>query len=80
MIVTKKDGSPRFCIDYRSTLNKFLVKESWPLPDIESRINSVGGARFISVLDVHSAYHQLPINEGDIPKTAFLTTKGKYVF
>ena len=79
-VVTKRSGEPRFCIDYRGTINKSLVKESWPIPDIESRIDSVGGARFISVLDLQSAYHQLKIKDDDVPKTAFSTTKGKYVF
>ena len=48
-IVAKADGPPRFCVDYRTTVNKFLVRETWPMPDIESRIDTVGGANVISV-------------------------------
>ena len=55
-IVAKADGSPRFCVDYRTTINKFLVRETWPMPDIESHIDTVGGANFITVCDVQSAY------------------------
>ena len=79
-IVAKADGSPRFCVDYRATINKFLVRETWPMPDIESHIDTVGGANFITVCDVQSAYWQIPIAPKDRHKTAFVTSKGKYVF
>ena len=79
-IVAKADGSPRFCVDYRATVNKFLVRETWPMPDIESHIDTVGGANFITVCDVQSAYWQIPIAQKDRHKTAFVTSKGKYVF
>ena len=79
-IVAKADGSPRFCVDYRTTINKFLVRETWPMPDIESHIDTVGGAKFITVCDVQSAYWQIPVAPKDRHKTAFVTSKGKYVF
>ena len=79
-IVAKADGSPRFCVDYRTTINKFLVRETWPMPDIESHIDTVGGDNFITVCDVQSAYWQIPIAPKDRHKTAFVTSKGKYVF
>ena len=79
-IVAKADGSPRFCVDYRTTINRFLVRETWPMPDIESHIDTVGGANFITVCDVQSAYWQIPIAPKDRHKTAFVTSKGKYVF
>ena len=79
-IVAKADGSPRFCVDYRATINRFLVRETWPMPDIESHIDTVGGANFITVCDVQSAYWQIPIAPKDHHKTAFVTSKGKYVF
>ena len=79
-IVAKADGSPRFCVDYRATINKFLVRETWPMPDIESHIDTVGGANFITVCDVQSAYWQIRIAPKDRHKTAFVTSKGKYVF
>ena len=79
-IVAKADGSPRFCVDYRTTINKFLVRETWPMPDIESHIDTVGGANFITVCDVRSAYWQIPIAQKNLHKTVFVTSKGKYVF
>ena len=63
-IVAKAYGVPRFCVDYRTTINKLLVRETWPMPDTESHIDTVGGAKFITVCDVQSAYWQLPIAEG----------------
>ena len=71
--VAKADGSPRFCVDYRTTINKFLVRETWPMPDIESHIDTVGGTNFIRVCDVQSAYWQIPIAKKDCHKTAFVT-------
>ena len=79
-IVAKADGSPRFCVDYRTTINKFLVRETCPMPDIESHIDAIGGAKFITVCDVQSAYWQIPMANMDCHKTAFVTSKGKYVF
>ena len=55
-IVAKADGSPRFCVDYSNTSNKFLVRETRSMPDIESHINTIGGAKFIIVCDVQKAY------------------------
>ena len=55
-IVAKADGAPRFCVDYRTTSNEFLVRETWPMPDIESHIDTVGVAKFITVCGVQSAY------------------------
>ena len=53
--VAKADGSARVCVDYRTTINKFLVRETWPMPDIESHIDTAGGAKFITLCDVQSA-------------------------
>ena len=78
-IVAKANGAPRFCVDYRTTINKFLVRETWLMPDIDSHIDTVGGAKFISVCDVQSAYWQIPITKKGCNKTAFVTSKGKYV-
>ena len=79
-IVAKADGAPRFCVEYRNTINKFLVRETWIMPDIESHADTVGGAKFLTVCDVQSAYWQIPIAKKDSHKTAFVTSKGKYVF
>ena len=64
-IVAKADGSPRSCVDHRNTIDKFIVRETWPLPDIESHIDTVGSAEFITVCDVQSAYWQTPLAKKD---------------
>ena len=79
-IVAKADGPSRFCVDYRNTINKSLVRETWRMSGIESHIDTVGGAKFITVCDVQRAYWQIPIAKEDCHKTAFVTSKGKYVF
>ena len=50
------------------------------MPDIEYHIDTEGGAKFITVCAVRSAYWQIPIAKKDCHKTAFITSKGKYVF
>ena len=79
-IVAKADGSPRFCSKCRTIINKLLVRETWPMSDIESHIDTVGGAIFITVCGVQYTYWQIPIAQKDRHKTAFVTSKGKYVF
>ena len=56
VIVPKKDGTQRICIDYRK-LNKTLVKDSYPLPRIEDIFATLGKAKFFSTLDLKSGYH-----------------------
>ena len=50
------------------------------MPNIESHLDAAGGAKFITVADVQSAFHQLPVADSDIESTAFVTEKGKYCF
>ena len=79
-IVAISDGTPRFWVDYRSTINKNLIKKSWPTPNLESHLDTVGGARYITVCDVKNAYHQIPVAESEQDKTAFVTQNKKWVF
>ena len=79
-IVAKKNGSPRFCVDYRHTLNRHIVRKSWPLPHLETCVDSVGTAAFISVADILSAFCQLPVAEDHVERTAFVKPTGKYCF
>ena len=72
MYCRKADGSPRFCVDYRTTIKKFLVREIWPMPDIGHHIDTMGGANFITMCDVQSANWQIPIAKKDYHKTAFI--------
>lgn len=79
-IIVKRDGSPRFCVDYRSTINKHLVRRTWPMPDMTSCIDTAGGANYMSVFDIQSAFWQIPVQKDHVDRTAFVTEHGKYVF
>ncbi|CAM9672024.1 unnamed protein product [Pylaiella littoralis] len=59
--VAKADCTPRFCVDLRATVNKNLIRKSWPMPKMASHIDTVAGAKYITVCDVPSAYHQIPV-------------------
>ena len=71
VLVRKKDGAVRFCIDYRK-LNKKTIKDSYPLFRISEAIDSIGrDAKIFTTLDLTMGYHHVPIAEEDKQKTAF---------
>ena len=67
LFVKKKDGSMRMCIDYHE-LNKVTIKNRYPLPRIDDLFDQLQGARYFSKIDLRSGYHQLKVQEEDIPK------------
>ncbi|GJY26366.1 putative reverse transcriptase domain-containing protein [Tanacetum coccineum] len=69
LFVKKKDGSFQMCIDYRE-LNKFTVKNRYPLPRIDDLFDQLQGSRVYSKIDLRSGYHQLRVREEYISKTA----------
>lgn len=77
VLVTKPDGSYRFCIDY-TKLNAASVKESFPLPNIEEHLDRLAGARIFTVMDLASGFWQIPVAESDVEKLAFVTPIGTY--
>ena len=76
VMVKKKDGSLRFCLDFRQ-LNMATVKDAHPIPCIDDLLNALHGARWFSTLDLKSGYWQAHIQEWDKEKTAFRTSSGQ---
>ena len=79
VLVRKKDGTLRYCIDYRK-LNAVTVKDSYPLPRIDDSLDSLGKAKYFSTLDLASGYWQIGLDEDAKRKSAFCTTSGLYQF
>jgi len=83
-IVPKKPDSRgnkrwRMVIDYRA-LNEKTIGDAYPLPNITEILDQLGSAKYFSVFDLASGFHQIPMHESDAPKTAFSTPYGHYHF
>ena len=79
VIVKKKDGTYRFCVDYRK-LNHVTHKDAHPIPRLQDCLENLQGAKWFSTLDLHSGYWQVEMDQHDREKTAFATTGGLYQF
>ena len=79
VIVDKKDGSKRFCIDFRK-LNQITKKNSYPLPLIDDILALFGKSKFFTSLDLKSGYWQVAMDVKDKEKTAFACLKGLFEF
>lgn len=79
VLVRKKDGGWRFCVDYRR-LNEVTHKDAYPLPRIEESLTGLKGATWYSTLDLASGYWQVEVHPDDQEKTAFATPMGLFEF
>ncbi|XP_070025792.1 uncharacterized protein [Nicotiana sylvestris] len=79
LFVKKKDGTMRMCIDYHQ-LNKDTIKNMYLLSCIDDFFTHLQGARVFSKINLRSGYHQLKIQDSDVPNSAFRTRYGHYEF
>uniref|UniRef100_H3G5E5 Reverse transcriptase domain-containing protein n=1 Tax=Phytophthora ramorum TaxID=164328 RepID=H3G5E5_PHYRM len=79
VLVRKRDGEVRFCIDYKA-LNKITKKDVYPLPRIDETLEALGGALLFTTLDLRAGYWQIRMAAADRDKTAFTTKRGLYRF
>ena len=79
VLVRKKDGTERFCVDYRQ-LNKVTKRDSHPIPHIQDTLDCLHGTSYFSCLDLRPGYWQVEVDDDSKPKTAFPTHSGLYEF
>ena len=80
VVATKKDGTPRVCLDMRR-LNNITKKDAYPLPRIDHALASLSGAKYYCTLDLLSGYWQVPLSAKDQEKTAFsVPRRGHFQF
>ncbi|MES9883153.1 MAG: RNase H-like domain-containing protein [Sedimenticola sp.] len=79
VLITKKDGSTRFCVDFRA-VNQVVKKDSFPLARVDECLESLSGSTYFSCMDLNQGYLQMGLEPNDMEKTAFSTSLGLYHF
>ena len=79
VLVTKKDGSIRFCVDYR-VLNDLTVKDAYPIPRVDECLDALSGSKWYSSMDLYSGFWQVGLRPEDREKSAFATSLGLFQF
>lgn len=79
VLVQKKTGEKRLCVDYRA-LNRKTKKDHYPLPLVEDQLDQLSGNNLFTSLDLASGYYQIPISEDSRHKTAFVTPDGQFEY
>ena len=79
VVVPKKNGKLRICVDFRK-LNEQTIKDPFPLPFTNTMLDQVAGYEMYSFLDGYGGYNQISLAEEDREKTAFITEWGAFVF
>jgi hypothetical protein len=79
VLVRKKDGSVRFCIDFRK-LNNVTTKDAFPIPRIDDIFDHLSQAEYYTTIDFKSGYFQVGLDPKDRPKTAFSTRDQHFQF
>ena len=79
VIVTKKDGNPRFCVDYRR-LNAVMKRDRWPMPRVDEIFDEINGSKIFTTIDLFQGYWQIKMDEACKEKTTFICRYGTYQF
>jgi len=79
LLVPKKDGGYRFCVDYRQ-LNSITLKSKFPVPIFDQLMDELAHAKWFSTLDLRAGFHQILLQTGEEHKTVFQTHFGQYEF
>ena len=77
VLVKKKDGTKRFCVDYRK-LNHVTIKDAYPIPRIDDSLDTLNGSKWFSTLDLASGYWQVELEDEAKEKSAFVVRGGLY--